>query len=96
MVAIGRRDVQAGDPGRRKSLSADGSLNRTAFLSGQRSTASAAHQGADGFTHGTADPFGSIDELRAAAALIPARPGRKVVTSPHSAVMRLRQMLYAD
>ena len=25
-----------------------------------------------GFTHGTADPFGSIDELRAAAALIPA------------------------
>ena len=24
------------------------------------------------FTHGTADPFGSIDELRAAAALIPA------------------------
>jgi predicted alpha/beta-hydrolase family hydrolase len=47
------------------------SLNRTAFLSGQRSTASA-HQGADGFTHGTADPFGSIDELRAAAALIPA------------------------
>ena len=23
------------------------------------------------FTHGTADPFGSIDELRAAAALIP-------------------------
>ena len=72
MVAIDRRDVQAGDPGRRKSLSADGSLNRTAFLSGQRSTASAAHQGADGFTHGTADPFGSIDELRAAAALIPA------------------------
>ena len=25
-----------------------------------------------GFTHGTAYPFGSIDELRAAAALIPA------------------------
>jgi predicted alpha/beta-hydrolase family hydrolase len=24
------------------------------------------------FTHGTADPFGSLDELRAAAALIPA------------------------
>ena len=24
------------------------------------------------FTHGTADPFGSIDELRAAAARIPA------------------------
>ena len=29
------------------------------------------------FTHGAADPFGSIDELRAAAALIPA-PGEIV------------------
>ena len=72
MVAIDRRDAHAGDPGRRKSLSADGSLNRTAFLSGQRSTASAAIKVPTGFTHGTADPFGSIDELRAAAALIPA------------------------
>ena len=34
--------------------------------------------------------------MAAAAALIPERPGRKVVTSPHSAVTRLRQMLHAD
>jgi pimeloyl-ACP methyl ester carboxylesterase len=49
------------------------SLNRTAFLSGQRSTE---HRPLikvpTVFTHSTADPFGSIDELRAAAALIPA------------------------
>jgi predicted alpha/beta-hydrolase family hydrolase len=73
MVAIDRRDAHAGDPGRRKSLSADESLNRTALLSGQRSTE---HRPLirvpTGFTHGTADPFGSIDELRAASALIPA------------------------
>jgi predicted alpha/beta-hydrolase family hydrolase len=36
----------------------------------EKHRASAAHQGATVFTHGTADPFGSIDELRAAAALI--------------------------
>ena len=50
-----------------------GSLKRTAFLSGQRSTE---HRPLikvpTVFTHGTADPFGSIDELRAASALIPA------------------------
>ena len=73
MVAVDRRDVHAGDPGRRKSLSADGLLSRTAFLSGQRSTE---HRPLikvpTGFMHGIPDPFGSIDELRAAAALIPA------------------------
>ena len=73
MVAIDRRDVLAGDPGRRKSLSADGLLSRTAFLSGQRSTEHLPLiKVPTVFTHGTADPFGSIDELRAAAALIPA------------------------
>jgi predicted alpha/beta-hydrolase family hydrolase len=50
-----------------------GSLNRTAFLSGQRSTEHLPLiKVPTVFTHGTADPFGSIDELRAAAALIPA------------------------
>jgi Asp/Glu/hydantoin racemase len=34
--------------------------------------------------------------MAAAAALIPERPGRKIVTSPHSAVTRLKQMLHAD
>jgi predicted alpha/beta-hydrolase family hydrolase len=67
MVAIDKRDVQASDPGRRKSLSADGSLNRTAFLSGQSSTEHLQLiKVPTGLTHGTADPFGSIDELRAA------------------------------
>jgi Asp/Glu/hydantoin racemase len=33
--------------------------------------------------------------MATAAALIPARAGRKVVTSPHSAVTKLRQMLHA-
>ena len=33
--------------------------------------------------------------MASAAALIPARPGRTVVTSPHSAVTRLRTMLHA-
>jgi pimeloyl-ACP methyl ester carboxylesterase len=46
------------------------SLNRTAFLS--RSTEHLPLKVPTVFTHGTADPFGSIDELRAAAALIPA------------------------
>jgi predicted alpha/beta-hydrolase family hydrolase len=32
------------------------------------------------FTHGTADPFGTLDELRAAAALIPARTAIVEVT----------------
>jgi uncharacterized protein len=46
-----------------------GSLNRTAFLS--RSTEHLPLiKVPTVFTHGTADPFGSIDELRAAAALI--------------------------
>jgi len=72
MVAIDRRDVQAGDPGRRKSLSADGLLSRTAFLSGREAPYLPLIKVPTGFTHGTADPFGSIDELRAAAALIPA------------------------
>jgi predicted alpha/beta-hydrolase family hydrolase len=49
------------------------SLNRTAFLSGQRSTEHLPLiKVPTVFTHGTADPFGSIDESRAAAALIPA------------------------
>ena len=72
MVAIDRRDVQAGDPGRRKSLSADGLLSRTAFLSGREAPYLPLIKVPTGFTYGTADPFGSIDELRAAAALIPA------------------------
>ena len=71
MVAIDRRDVQAGDPGRRKSLSADGLLSRTAFLSGREAPYLPLIKVPTGFTYGTADPFGSI-ELRAAAALIPA------------------------
>jgi hypothetical protein len=42
-----------------------GSLNRTAFLSGQRSTEHLPLiKVPTVFTHGTADPFGSIDELR--------------------------------
>ena len=69
MVAIDTPDLRPGDPGRRKSLSADGSLNRTAFLSGQRSTEHLPLiKVPTVFTHVTADPFGSIDELRAAAA----------------------------
>ena len=53
MVAIDRRDVQAGDPGRRESLSAD------------RQPDGLAEQ------H-PAQQQPAIDELRAAAALIPA------------------------
>jgi hypothetical protein len=34
--------------------------------------------------------------MASAAAAIAPRPGRRVVTSPHSAVMRLRQMLQAQ
>jgi Asp/Glu/hydantoin racemase len=34
--------------------------------------------------------------MAAAAALMPERPGRKVVTSPHSAVVRLRQILHGN
>jgi Asp/Glu/hydantoin racemase len=33
--------------------------------------------------------------MAAAAALIPAQAGRKIVTSPHSAVVRLKQLLHA-
>jgi predicted alpha/beta-hydrolase family hydrolase len=59
--------------GRSRGFGVQGSLNRTAFLSGQRSTEHLPLiKVPTVFTHGTADPFGSIDELRAAAALIPA------------------------
>jgi hypothetical protein len=68
MVAIDRRDVQASDPGRRNSLPADGLLSRTAFLSGREAPYLPLIKVPTGLTHGTADPFGSIDELRAAAA----------------------------
>jgi len=59
------------------------SLNRTAFLSGQRSAEHLALiKVPTVFTHVTADPFGSIDELRAAAALIPA-PSEIVEVTGH-------------
>ena len=64
-------------------MSAGRSLNRTAFLSGQRSTEHLPLiKVPTVFTHVTADPFGSIDELRAAAALIPA-PSEIVEVTGH-------------